>query len=105
MKSLIVEEAAELELIGSVAFYDERKTGLGLDFAAAARQALNTIAAAPARWPIGKHGTRRYIMRRFPFVIHYIDMPDKLWIVAFAHAKRRPGYWTERLKSPPARQK
>ena len=27
MKPLIVEEAAELELIGSVAFYEERKTG------------------------------------------------------------------------------
>jgi len=39
VKPLIVEEAAELELIGSVAFYEERKTGLGLDFAAAARQA------------------------------------------------------------------
>ena len=42
MKPLIVEEAAELELIGSVAFYEERKTGLGLDFAAAARQARIT---------------------------------------------------------------
>jgi hypothetical protein len=61
VKPLIVEEAAELELIGSVAFYEERKTGLGLDFAAAAQQALNAIAAAPARWPIAKHGTRRYI--------------------------------------------
>jgi hypothetical protein len=28
-------------------------------------------------------------MSRFPFVIHYIDMPDKLWIAAFAHAKRK----------------
>jgi hypothetical protein len=45
VKPLIVEEAAELELIGSVAFYEQRKTGLGLDFAAATRQALNTIAA------------------------------------------------------------
>lgn len=102
MKPLIIEEAAELELVGSIAFYEERKTGLGLDFGAAARQALKTIAAAPERWPTGKHGTRRYVMSRFPFVIHYFDMPDKLWIVAFAHAKRKPGYWANRLQSPPA---
>ena len=85
----------------SIAFYEERKGGLGLDFETAARQALETIAAAPERWPTGKRGTRRYVMSRFPFVIHYIDMPNKLWIVAFAHAKRKPGYWAKRLESPP----
>src|SRR5205807_8910895 len=60
----------------SIAFYEERKGGLGLDFETAARQALETIAAAPERWPTGKRGTRRYVMSRFPFVIHYIDMPN-----------------------------
>jgi toxin ParE1/3/4 len=101
VKPLVIEEQAELELVGSIAFYEERKAGLGLDFETAARQALETIVAAPERWPTGKRGTRRYVMSRFPFVIHYIDMPDKLWIVAFAHAKRKPGYWAKRLESPP----
>ena len=102
MKPLIIEEEADRELAGSVDFYEERRTGLGLEFKTAAQQALKTIAAAPERWPIGNHGTRHYVMVRFPFVIHYINMPDKLWIVAFAHAKRKPGYWAKRLQSPPA---
>ncbi|MGC2353578.1 MAG: hypothetical protein WA496_09285 [Candidatus Udaeobacter sp.] len=66
MKPLVIEEAAELELVGSIAFYEERKAGLGLDFETAARQALETIVAAPERWPTGKRGTRRYVMSRFP---------------------------------------
>ncbi len=57
MKPLVIEEEAELELVGSIAFYEERKAGLGLDFETAARQALETIAAAPERWPTGKRGT------------------------------------------------
>jgi toxin ParE1/3/4 len=101
VKPLIIDEEAELELAGSVAFYEERRSGLGLDFHAAAKEAARRIATAPERWPVGKHDTRRYVMSRFPFVIHYIDMPDKLWIVAFAHAKRKPGYWIKRLQSPP----
>lgn len=99
MKRLLIEEEAELELAGSVAFYEERKSGLGLDFEAAAQRALKTIASAPGRWPVGKHGTRRYIMERFPFVIHYLEMPDKLWIVAFAHTSRKPNYWKQRVRS------
>ena len=47
MKPLVIEEEAELELVGSIAFYEERKAGLGLDFETAARQALETIVAAP----------------------------------------------------------
>ena len=58
MKPLVIEEEAELELVGSIAFYEERKTGLGLDFETAARQALDTIATAPERWPTGKRSTR-----------------------------------------------
>ena len=45
MKPLVIEEEAELELVGSIAFYEERKAGLGLDFETAARQALETIVA------------------------------------------------------------
>ena len=100
MKPLIVEEA-ELELFGSIAFYEERMSGLGLDFEAATRRAMKIIASAPERWPIGKHGTRRHVMTRFPFIIHYLDMPDKIWIVAFAHTSRKPNYWKGRLQSKP----
>lgn len=99
MKPLIIEEEAESEFNSSVAFYEERLAGLGLDFEAAVRDALGRIADAPDRWPMGKQGTRRYIMTRFPFIIHYLDLPDKLWIIAFAHAKRKPGYWKQRLQS------
>jgi toxin ParE1/3/4 len=99
VKPLILEEEAELELAGSIAFYEERMSGLGLDFEAAARRALKIITRAPKRWPIGKHGTRRFVMRRFPFVIHYLDMPDRIWIVAFAHTSRKPNCWKTRLPS------
>jgi toxin ParE1/3/4 len=99
VKPLLVEEEAELELFGSVAFYEERMPGLGLDFEAATRRALKIIASAPERGPVGKHGTQRYVMRRFPFIVHYLDKPDKIWIVAFAHTSRKPGYWKARIRS------
>ena len=97
MKPLVVEEEAEAELAGSVAFYEQRQSGLGLEYERATREAMKKIAAAPDRWPVGKYGTRHYLMARFPFIIHYLDMPDKIWIVAFAHTGRTPNYWKTRI--------
>jgi hypothetical protein len=31
------------------------------------------------------------------YTIAYLDLTDSLWIVAVAHHKRRPSYWTGRL--------
>jgi hypothetical protein len=36
-------------------------------------------------------------MERFPFIIHYLDMPDRIWIVAFAHTSRKADYWKRRI--------
>jgi len=43
---------------------------------------------------------RRALARRFPYSIVYLDKPDQIWIVAVMHAKRRPGYWRERVNPP-----
>jgi hypothetical protein len=67
VKPLVIEEEAEPELAASVAFYEQRQSRLGLDFERAAREALKKIARSPDRWPLGKHGTRHYLMNRFPF--------------------------------------
>jgi hypothetical protein len=42
-----IEEEAELELAGSVALYEKRRPGLGLDFEAATQEALKRIATSP----------------------------------------------------------
>ena len=40
---------------------------------------------------------RRALARKFPYSVVYLDEPDRVWIVAIMHAKRRPGYWRDRL--------
>ena len=39
-------------------------------------------------------------MARFPFTIRYLELQDCIWIVAFAHTSRKPGYWKARLRKP-----
>ena len=97
MKPVIIDAEAENELSDSVAFYERRQPGLGLEFEFAAREAVRTIQADPGRHPLQRNGTRRLVMERFPFVIHYVDLPGTVWVLAFAHTSRKPGYWLRRL--------
>lgn len=97
MKQVIISSEAENELSESVDFYERRVPGLGLAFERKAREAVQTIRAAPDRHPLRTDGTRRLVMERFPFVIHYVELADTIWVLAFAHTSRKPGYWQPRL--------
>lgn len=93
----MIDSEAESELSEAIDFYEARKSGLGLEFERAARAALLTIQVNPTRYPPNADGTRRVVMKRFPFVIHYLEQSDTIWILAFAHKKRKPDYWRGRL--------
>lgn len=60
--------------------------------------ALATIQVEPHRWPKHMSGTRRLLLRRFPYMVIYEIQSALIRIVAFAHTRRRPGYWLWRLK-------
>jgi toxin ParE1/3/4 len=37
-----------------------------------------------------------YRLNRFPYLIYYEIMPNRVRVVAIAHKRRRPGYWRNR---------
>jgi len=97
VKQIIIDSEAEIELSESVDYYERKVAGLGLEFESAVGKAIEVIQSDPARFPVQKSGTRRFVMKRFPFVIHYLELSETIWILAFAHTSRRPGYWRRRL--------
>ena len=65
-------------------------------FLAEVERAVARITETPGRWPGYLTGTRRFLLRRFPFFVVYRLRSDLILIVAIAHARRRPGYWRGR---------
>ncbi len=98
MTPITILHEAEMELWEAVEFYENRCAGLGLDFEKEIKAALELIQQSPRRWPIRKDGTRRYLIHRFPYFIVYVFHKDNVWVIAFAHCRRRPGYWSGRAK-------
>jgi len=77
-------------------WYTARNPHAAEAFMAEVDRAIERIAEAPARWPVHLHGTRRFLLRRFPFALIYRENPDTILVLAVAHGRRRPGYWRRR---------
>lgn len=77
-------------------WYEERSPEAARAFLSELDRAVASLAEAPLRWPVGLHGARRILLRRFPFGLVYRLGLDQVQVIAVAHLHRRPGYWKER---------
>jgi toxin ParE1/3/4 len=89
-------EARE-EFLDAARWYRIRHAPAAAEFRRAVTDAVRTVTLSPDRWPKYMHGTRRFVLRRFPFSVVYLDDLDLVTIIAVAHSKRRPGYWKGRV--------
>jgi hypothetical protein len=91
MKPVTIDREAEAELLESVAFYESRSTGLGLEFEAVVRAAIQKIEQSPQTYRVEKTGARRFVVDRFPFIIHYLDLPARYGLWHSRTAAESPG--------------
>jgi len=96
--ALVVEfhPEAVLEAQAARAWYAERSEQAGIAFVGALGLAVQALADAPLAWPEYLHATRRFLLRRFPFLVVYRVSGNLIQVIAVAHGRRRPGYWRER---------
>ena len=96
-KSVEFLEEASAEYEEALDWYLTRSEASASKFASELAQAIDIIAEAPQRWPAGPHGTRKFLLHRFPFAVVYRELPSTIQILAVAHGHRRPGYWKTRI--------
>jgi plasmid stabilization system protein ParE len=91
---------ARAEFEQAVAYYDQCGLGLGDEFTNEVEAAIRRVLTQPEAWSPYHHGTRRCLTQRFPYSVVYQIRPNLILVVAVAHLRREPGYWTARLASP-----
>src|SRR5688572_3790304 len=89
-------DEAILEAESAASWYAQRSATAALAFSNELAEAESAIVRLPESWPRFEHGTRRYLLRRFPYAVVDRVEPRRILIVAVAHGHRRPGYWTSR---------
>jgi plasmid stabilization system protein ParE len=94
---LVIVPLALAELHDAAAFYTARANAeLGFAFVAEFERTARLVLESPKLGAIFFGTRRRYLFRRFPYSIIYQITTDELRIVAVAHQRRRPGYWSKR---------
>jgi len=90
------EAAAEYD--AAFDWYVERSPDAAGRFDAEVDRALQQILQNPQRWTTGPSGSRRYLLRKFPFLLIYRELsPRTVQIIAVAHTSRKPGFWKQRI--------
>jgi plasmid stabilization system protein ParE len=96
-KSLELHEEAADDYDAAFDWYLERSPDAASAFDAEFERALGQISQAPARWARGPYQTRRFLLRRFPYVVIYRDQgATGVQVLAVAHTSRKPDYWKDR---------
>jgi plasmid stabilization system protein ParE len=102
LKRLNVVEPAEQEYRETTAWYRDRDERVAARFAAEARRTLQLIEQFPqigGRVPqVDDASIRRMPIHNFPYHIVFVDLGDVLEVVAFAHNRRQPGYFMDRVR-------
>jgi plasmid stabilization system protein ParE len=85
------------EYLGAIGWYREKNPIVAGKFVQEISGAVLVILKSPRRWPVHLHGTRKFVLRHFPFAIVYRELSSgTVQIVAIAHGHRQPGYWRNR---------
>jgi plasmid stabilization system protein ParE len=100
-RKLTFSAEARRELREAASWYEARSPGLGQELLTDARDCLRRIdtqpeTGSPVKGVPEAVGARRVLLKRFPYAVIYIELEAEARVLAFAHVRRRPGYWKSR---------
>ena len=90
---LFVHPDARVEALEAHEWYSQRSQRAADAFQDEFQDARRAIQHSPELWAYYLFGTRRYVMKRFPFAIVYRVAEERIEIVAVAHGRRKPGLY------------
>ena len=101
MRPVRIHEAASQEAIEAATWYEHKRPGLGAEFQRALDLALDLleediVPLLPVPSSAHARGVKRLILKRFPFDIVVVERRTEIFVIAFAHHARHPGYWRQR---------
>jgi toxin ParE1/3/4 len=89
---------AEAEFLKEIAYFSAADNGLGVKFQRAVESAVNMAIANPDGGVPLASGTRRRLVKGFPFSVVYRASKSEILVIAVMHHRRKPGYWARRIE-------
>jgi hypothetical protein len=98
-----VHPEARLELVAAAQHYEDERPGYGAKFRQEYEQRLEralTLFRSGAPFPLSDEAieVRSFGFHGFPYSLVVAEVGGLRTVIAVAHAKRKPGYWRERVR-------
>ncbi|MEK9149174.1 MAG: type II toxin-antitoxin system RelE/ParE family toxin [Candidatus Desantisbacteria bacterium] len=96
---VVIGPEAENDLKEAFSWYEDKRQGLGYDFLLQVDAGLRFIERNPKIFPPEYKGTRKYLVKRFPYKIIYLLEEERITVLAVIHGKRSPILTKKRINS------
>jgi len=94
--SIELSDEAEVDFDKSYAFYFEDSLKVADTFFKQMNLGFENIKQNPTSFPIAHIDVRKYVVKKFPFVIYYQIVDATIRVVAIFHTSRNPEIWNDR---------
>jgi plasmid stabilization system protein ParE len=94
---LVIHPVAANDISDARDWYESQRDGLGAEFLDEVQAALVKLRHAPSVHPLTYKEYRQFVIRRFPYVIHYHVEGDRVSVVGVFHGHRDPRSWMDRI--------
>jgi plasmid stabilization system protein ParE len=75
-RTIVFRPEADEEARSARRWYEEQRSGLGIEFNDAIDRVLDRIASNPLSFPVIYNETRRAVIRRFPYGVYFRNQGD-----------------------------
>jgi plasmid stabilization system protein ParE len=99
-RRLTLQPEAEADLAAAFRWYESQRFGLGTEFMQCVEAVFDRIRETPQLYPVVYHSVRQALVRRFPYVVCYVDDGDDVDVIAVFHGHRDPTAWQVRVEKP-----
>ena len=96
MPRVLFTEAARADLAAAVAWYEDHAPEMVPQFRQAVRAIIGRIEGNPKQFTSSPLGTRRALVRRFPYLVIFREQAEARYVVAVFHTSRDPQTWKRR---------
>ena len=94
---VIIRPEAENDLKETFLWYEDKRKGLGHDFLLHIDAGIRFIERNPNIYKSEYKGSKKHLVKRFPYKIIYITEKETVFILAVIHTKRNPELTKKRL--------
>ncbi len=97
MKLFQIHRSARVEWDKAIAYYEKQEAGLGRELQTEVEDTFVRIQQNPGLGsPYKDTEYRSMLVHRFQYSVVYLETDDAISVMAIAHQRRKPGYWSRR---------